>query len=71
VALLTLACWVALFLAVHDVWHDLGRPDVLAQLSERGATAFDIRWGVYAFYGLLPLLLAQVAVAWFAVMRGR
>jgi len=70
-ALITLACWMVVFAAGTDVWHDVGRPDVLARLSERGATAVDMRATVYAFYGLLPLLLAQVLLAGLAFVRRR
>jgi hypothetical protein len=70
-ALLTLGCWMLMFAAVHDVWHDMGRPDVLTRLSEHGATTFDMRGAIYSFYGLLPLLVAQVLVAGAAVLRRR
>jgi hypothetical protein len=70
-ALFTLACWMLLFSAGHDVWHDAGRPDVLARLHDQGATLFDLRGAVYAFYGLLPLLVAQVVVAWLGLVRRR
>ena len=70
-ALLSLASWLLLFAAGHDVWHDMGRPDVLARLSERGATLFDIRAAAYAFYGLFALLSAQVIVTGLRVVRGR
>ena len=68
-ALVTLACWLLLFAAGTDVWHDAGRPDVLARLHDRGATLFDMRAAAYAFYGLFPLLVAQVVVAWLALAR--
>ncbi|MEN3337668.1 MAG: hypothetical protein V7647_1344 [Acidobacteriota bacterium] len=70
-ALLSLVCWLLLFAAGHDVWHDMGRPDVLARLSELGATLFDIRAAAYAFYGLFVLLSAQVIVTGLTVFRRR
>ena len=48
-----LLCWMVMFLAGTDIWHDTGRPDLRAL---PGATAADIRAFAYAFY-LLPLIL--------------
>ena len=55
---LALLCWIVMFMAGHDVWHDSGRPD----LHLMGATSFDLRALAYAFY-LLPLFLAGHLVA--------
>jgi len=56
-----LLCWVMMFLAGHDIWHDAGRPD----LSRLGPTQFDLRAFAYAFY-LLPVpLLMSVAFSAF------
>ena len=70
-ALLSLSCWLLLFAAGTDVWHDIGRPNVLARLSDGGATLFDIRAAAYAFYGLFVLLSAQVIVTGLTVVRRR
>ena len=53
-----LGCWIMMFMAGHDVWHDSGRPD----LHLMGATYFDLRALAYAFY-LLPLCLAGALIA--------
>jgi hypothetical protein len=58
-----------MFSAGSDVWHDVGRPDILARLNERGATIFDMRAAAYAFYGLFPSLVAQVIVTALGVLR--
>lgn len=53
-----LFCWIVMFLAGTDVWHDSGRPD----LHLMGATNFDLRALASAFY-LLPLCLAGALIA--------
>jgi TRAP-type C4-dicarboxylate transport system permease small subunit len=55
---LALVCWVVMFMAGHDVWHDAGRP----ALHVMGATNFDLRALAWAFY-LLPLCLAGAIIA--------
>lgn len=50
---LALGCWVVMFMAGTDVWHDSGRPD----FHLMGATDFDLWVLACAFY-LLPLCLA-------------
>jgi hypothetical protein len=57
-AALALACWVMMFLAAHDIWHDAGRPD----LHMMGATYFDLRAFTWAFY-LLGLCVAGAIIA--------
>ena len=61
---LALVCWILMFLAGHDVWHDSGRPD----LHLMGATDFDLRTLASAFY-LLPLCLIGSLIA--AVISAR
>lgn len=70
-SLVALACWVMLLAAGTDVWHDAGRPDIFARLSERGATLFDLRACAYAFYGLFVVLSVQVVLTGFAIARRR
>ena len=62
-----LVCWLMMFAAGTDIWHDAGRFDVLAM----GATAADVRAFATAFYGLFFVLLAQFAVTVVGVARGR
>lgn len=52
---LALACWVLLFLAAHDVWHDTGRPDVW---HLEGPPYADLRAFVVTFYVLGAVLVA-------------
>ena len=54
---LALVCWIVMFMAGTDVWHDSGRPD----LHRMGATYFDLRALAYAFY-LLPLCLVGLLI---------
>jgi len=70
-AVVALGCWLLLFGAGTDVWHDIGRPDIVGRLSGHGATVFDIRAAAYAFYGLFFVLSVQVIVTGFAVVRRR
>jgi len=55
---LALGCWIVVFMAGTDVWHDSGRPD----FHRMGATDFDLRALAYAFY-LLPLCLVGTLIA--------
>jgi hypothetical protein len=55
-----LACWVLMFLAGHDVWHDTGRLD-LWRLE--GPPYHDLRVFIVTFYVLLPLQVAQFVVS--------
>ncbi len=50
---LALLCWVVMFLAGTDVWHDVGRPDFW---NLQGPPYHDLRALVYAFYLLLAIL---------------
>ena len=51
-AALALGCWIVVFMAWTDVWHDSGRPD----FHLMGATDFDLRTLAYAFCLLANLL---------------
>jgi hypothetical protein len=62
-----LACWLLMFAAGHDIWHDAGRFDVRAM----GATSADVRAFAVAFYGLFFVLLAQFAVTAVSALRAR
>ena len=55
---LALVCWIVVFGAWTDVWHDSGRPD----FHLMGATAFDLRLLAGAFC-LLPLCLVGALIA--------
>ena len=70
-ALLALVCWLVMFAAGTDVWHDIGRPDIAARLAERGATFFDMRAFAYAFYALFFVLTAHVVVTGAGLARRR
>ena len=49
-----LLCWMVMFMAGTDLWHDTGRPDLLTLPNAHPA---DVRAFAYAFY-LLPVVLA-------------
>jgi len=55
---LALLCWIVVFMAWTDVWHDSGRPD----FHLMGATSFDLRALASAFF-LLPLCLVGLLIA--------
>jgi len=61
-----LACWVFMFLAAHDVWHDTGRLDVW---KLEGPPYADLRGFIVTFYVLLLVLLAQLALSAIQVRR--
>lgn len=67
-SVLALFCWVVMFLAGTDVWHDVGSPDVwtLPQVPYP-----DVRAGLYAFYVLFVVLVGTVAVTLLGIARGR
>jgi hypothetical protein len=56
---LALACWVVMFLSGHDIWHDVGRPDIW---NLPGPPYADLRVFVIAFYLLLIALAVHVLV---------
>ena len=64
----SLACWLVMFAAGTDVWHDSGRPDLW---NAPGVPWHDLRAFVVTFYVLLLLLLAQLAVIAVTVVRAR
>lgn len=66
--LMILLCWVVLFLAGTDVWHDLGRPDFW---NLTGPPYSDLRAAAYAFYLQFFALLAQLAVLLALARLGR
>ena len=57
--LMILLCWVVVFLAGTDVWHDLGRPDFW---KLTGPPYSDLRAAAYTFYLQFFALLAQLAI---------
>jgi hypothetical protein len=59
-ALISVLCLVGLFLALHDVWHELGRPDYW---SGMGPAAFEWRFLSIAFWPMLLFHLAFLASA--------
>ena len=55
-----LLCWIVMFLAGTDVWHDVGRPDIW----NAGSVPYhDLRAFVVAYYLLLPVLMFQAFAA--------
>ncbi len=54
-----LLCWIIMFLAGHDVWHDVGRPDFW-RLA--GPPYHDLRVFVVCFYVMFFVLVAGCAV---------
>ena len=62
-----LACWLLMFAAGTDIWHDTGRLDV----RRLGATPTDVRAFAIAFYGLFFVLLVQLVVAAVGLLRVR
>jgi hypothetical protein len=62
-----LLCWLVMFLAGTDVWHDVGSPSVW---TLQGPPYADLRACLYAFYLLLAVLLAGVAVTILGMTRG-
>jgi hypothetical protein len=67
--LLSGLCLVGFFLALHDVWYDLGRPDYW---SGQGPAAFEWRYLSIAFWPMLLFHAAFVGSAlWPLVGRRR
>lgn len=54
-----LLCWLVMFLAGTDVWHDVGSPNFW---SLQGPPYHDLRAFAYAFYLLFVVLVACLAV---------
>jgi hypothetical protein len=66
-SVVALLCWLVIFLAGTDVWHDVGSPAVW---TLQGPPYVDFRACLYAFYLLLVVLLACVAVTSLGVAGG-
>ncbi len=58
VGVVALACWVVMFLAGSDVWHDVGRPDLWRL---QGPPYSDLRVFAVAFYLLFFAIAADLA----------
>lgn len=65
---LALLCWVVMFLAGTDVWHDLGRPDLW---NLQAPPSHDLRAFAAAFYLLLIVLAAQLLVTTLGLVTPR
>ena len=65
---LSLVCWVVMFLAGTDVWHDTGRHDFW-RLA--GPPYADLRAIAYAFYLLLAALVSSLFVQIGAALGAR
>jgi len=61
-----IVCWVVVFLAGTDVWHDLGRADFWRLSNRRYA---DLRAFAYVFYLLFGFLSIQMVLATMAFIR--
>ncbi len=63
-----LICWIVMFMAGQDVWHDLGAPDIW----RNAAVPYpDLRVFTACFYALLVLLVAGTVVPVLMAARGR
>ena len=51
---LALVCWTVMYMAWHDIWHALGRPDLTSAPAVHVA---DVRAFLIA-YAVLPILIA-------------
>jgi hypothetical protein len=65
---LALLCWVVMFLAGTDVWHDAGRPDLW---NLQGPPYPDLRAFAYAFYLLVVVLSVHLMVTALGFMTTR
>lgn len=65
-SVVALLCWLVMFLAGTDVWHDVGSPAVW---TLQGPPYVDLRACLYAFYLLLVVLLAFAAVTIVGIAR--
>jgi hypothetical protein len=63
-----LLCWLVMFLAGTDVWHDVGRPDFW---NLTGPPHQDLRAFAFAFYLLFSVLAVNVIVAAVAIATAR
>lgn len=65
---LAILCWLVMFLAGTDVWHDVGRPDFW---NLQGPPYQDLRAFAYAFYLLLIVLSAHLVVTVLGLVTAR
>jgi hypothetical protein len=63
-----LACWLLMFAAATDIWHETGRVD-LARLP--GMHAVDLQAFAVSFYGLFFILFVQLVVTALGFVRAR
>lgn len=64
--LFCLICWVLMFIAGTDVWHDTGSHDFW---TLHGPPYDDLKVFAWAFYLLLPALVVMLAVQGVALRR--
>jgi hypothetical protein len=62
----SLACWLVMFLAASDVWHDTGRADFWRL---QGPPYNDLRVFAIAFYLLLALLCVSIVLLLYRMLR--
>jgi hypothetical protein len=65
-SLLALLCWLIMFLAGHDVWHDVGNPDFW---KLQGPPYADMRVFAWSFYAQFFVLLIGVIVPGILAVR--
>lgn len=65
---MALLCWLVMFLAGTDIWHDVGRPDFWRL---QGPTYQDLRAFAYSFYLLPVVLSAHLIVTILGFVRAR
>jgi len=63
-----LLCWIVMFLAGTDIWHDTGRPDLW---TLQGPTHHDVRAFACAFYLLFVVLSVQLIASGLGVWTAR
>ena len=56
---LALCCWAVMFLAWHDIWHGLGRPDF--QSLPNSVSRVDVQAFLAAYCALPMLIVVQMA----------
>lgn len=66
---IALVCWVIMFLAGNDMWHDVGRPDFW---KLQGPPYADMRVFAFSFYlQFIVLLTTALGAAWLALRKAR
>ena len=65
-AVVSLVCWVVMFLAGTDVWHGAGSPDFWRL---PGPPYADVRAFAYAFYAQFVILVVILAAAAWTLLR--